>query len=264
MAKINKIKKWVDGVLTTIYPLTIPQAVIDPTSGKSARAELDEKANHGYETEPKTLKQVDDSVVQLAGDVSVKIKNEVVNGDFRNGNIGYIANLGTLTGEGKFIATTKDGRIERASGYRVSFLSGEVVYTAARFKADSPLAWFNSSTGGATGGFHSGSGMFETVSRVYTATSDFINTPFISRVGDGRSSGWTEIEVAYFVLINLTTVFGAGNEPTKEEFELLLSIMGSQYFEGEITIPAQKVMQWQLKLIRKNKNAIIALGGTII
>lgn len=78
MAKINKIKKWVDGVLTTIYPLTIPQAVIDPTSGKSARAELDEKAAHGYGAEPRTLKQVDDEVFQLAGDVNqtdAKIKD---------------------------------------------------------------------------------------------------------------------------------------------------------------------------------------------
>lgn len=66
MAKIEKIKKGT----ATIYPATIPQAVVDPTSGKSAREELDEKANHGYTAEPKTLKQVDDSVSQLAGDVS--------------------------------------------------------------------------------------------------------------------------------------------------------------------------------------------------
>ena len=35
--------------------------MVDPTSGKSARAELDEKANHGYDAEetPKTLKQVE-------------------------------------------------------------------------------------------------------------------------------------------------------------------------------------------------------------
>lgn len=69
MAKIEKLKKDVEGVSTTIYPVTIPQAVIDPTSGKSAREELDEKANHGYETESKTLKEVDDEVIQLAGDV---------------------------------------------------------------------------------------------------------------------------------------------------------------------------------------------------
>lgn len=64
MAKIEKLKKGA----ATIYPATIPQAVIDPTSGKSARAELDEKANHGYESNPKTLKEVDDEVIQLAGE----------------------------------------------------------------------------------------------------------------------------------------------------------------------------------------------------
>jgi hypothetical protein len=88
MAKIEKLKKDVEDASTTIYPVTIPQAVIDPTSGKSARSELDEKANHGYESNPKTLKsvddakadhgyesnpktlkQVDDEVIQLAGDV---------------------------------------------------------------------------------------------------------------------------------------------------------------------------------------------------
>jgi len=72
MAKIEKLKKGT----ATIYPATIPQAVVDPTSGKSAREELDEKANHGYDAEetPKTLKQVetekDTELSQLAGDVS--------------------------------------------------------------------------------------------------------------------------------------------------------------------------------------------------
>jgi hypothetical protein len=73
MAKIEKLKKDVEGVSTTIYPVTIPQAVIDPTSGKSAREELDEKANHGYASieVAKTLKQVDDDLVQLESEVNL-------------------------------------------------------------------------------------------------------------------------------------------------------------------------------------------------
>ena len=39
MAKIKKIKEGT----ATVYPATIPQAVIDPTSGKSVRTELNEK-----------------------------------------------------------------------------------------------------------------------------------------------------------------------------------------------------------------------------
>jgi hypothetical protein len=59
MAKIEKLKKGT----ATIYPATIPQAVVDPTSGKSAREELDEKADHGYDSAPKTLKEVDEAKV---------------------------------------------------------------------------------------------------------------------------------------------------------------------------------------------------------
>jgi len=43
MAKIEKLKKYIDGVLKTIYPATIPQAVIDPNSGKTVRTELNER-----------------------------------------------------------------------------------------------------------------------------------------------------------------------------------------------------------------------------
>jgi len=92
---------------------------------------------------------------------------------------------------------------------------------------------------------------------------------------DGRTNGirlsvgfFSAATVQYFVdnfiVVNLTETFGKGNEPTKEEMDLLLDILGIDYFEGEITIPAQKVMQWQLAMIRQNRNAIIALDGTII
>ena len=51
MAKIEKLKKGT----ATIYPATIPQAVVDPTDNKTLSTKLTE---------------IDDSVSQLAGDVS--------------------------------------------------------------------------------------------------------------------------------------------------------------------------------------------------
>jgi len=77
------------------------------------------------------------------------------------------------------------------------------------------------------------------------------------------SNTW-DMQMDNFMRINLTKTFGAGNEPTEEEMNLLLDIAGISYIDDEVIIPAQKIMQWQLALIRKNKNAIIALGGTII
>ena len=57
----------------------------------------------------------------------------------------------------------------------------------------------------------------------------------------------------YLITINLTKTFGAGNEPTKEEMALLISTLGIDYFEGEITIPAQKVNAMAVGDNRQNK-----------
>lgn len=62
-------------------------------------------------------------------------------------------------------------------------------------------------------------------------------------------------------LIDLTEVFGVGNEPTKLEMDELFKITG--YFEGKLTLTDKLRLNWMLKLIRKHSQAIIALGGTI-
>ena len=49
--------------------------------------------------------------------------------------------------------------------------------------------------------------------------------------------------------MTLTAIFGEGNEANqRRKWTYLFPILGIDYFEGEITIPSQKVMQWQLKL----------------
>ena len=51
-------------------------------------------------------------------------------------------------------------------------------------------------------------------------------------IGNGKTM---QIDGNYGVLlINLTSVFGLGNEPTKEEMNLLLILLGG-WFDGEIT-----------------------------
>ena len=62
-------------------------------------------------------------------------------------------------------------------------------------------------------------------------------------------------------IINLTQTFGAGNEPTKEEMDELIKITG--YIDGEYALNNKEMLIWTLALIRRKKNAIITLGGTI-
>ena len=67
MAKIEKIKRGT----ATIYPATIPQAVVDPTDNKTLSTKLTE---------------IDDSVSQLAGDVNM---NCILSESFTLTNIVY-------------------------------------------------------------------------------------------------------------------------------------------------------------------------------
>jgi hypothetical protein len=264
MAKIEKLKKGT----STIYPATIPQAVVDPTSGKSAREELNEKANHGYDSSPKTLKEIDDSVSQLSGDVSVKIENLIVNGDFRNGVEGWNLYSGALfedgyikiVGETRSTARTFTGDVN-APGDKIY----SSVYIGVNTLSVTPYIYDSSFAGGSLS-------IITALCPVgYTGQASVI-TSVREGVGAGQQvllTSGSQTRTGYFtfkdlITINLTQAFGAGNEPTKEEMDLLISTLGTDYFEGEITIPAQKIMLWQLAMIRQNRNAIIALSGTII
>lgn len=71
------------------------------------------------------------------------------------------------------------------------------------------------------------------------------------------------IKFKNFIGINLTTTFGAGNEPTKQEMDLLITLLGG-WFNGTITLTQKQLANWYLKMIRQNRTAIVALGGTII
>jgi hypothetical protein len=56
-----------------------------------------------------------------------------------------------------------------------------------------------------------------------------------------------EVQVTNCIAISLTEVFGAGNEPTKEEMDTLIRQIG--WFEGTRTLKQTETTNWLLKLI---------------
>ena len=243
-----------------------------------------EKAAHGYGAEPqKTLKQVDDEVIQLKSDVEqlayVKIKNEAVNGNFENGLIGSFRRSDGFGGEST-LAINSSTPISGNYDIRLTITTpaterrrplirgldraaniGDKIYIHfyAKILSGTPtIALVQNGIIADT--IYGGDVINGRNTKIIDVegTSDGLGIIYFDSV-----SVW-DMQIDNFMRINLTEAFGAGNEPTEEEMNLLLDMLPVDYFEGEIAIPAQKVMQWQLKLIRKNKNAIIALGGTII
>lgn len=63
MANIHILKKIINGIKTSIYPVTIPQAVIDPADGKSLATKIEEVGVSFYE--------INNNLSQLAGDVNL-------------------------------------------------------------------------------------------------------------------------------------------------------------------------------------------------
>ena len=80
-------------------------------------------------------------------------------------------------------------------------------------------------------------------SSTFALTSDFTNITFRVRTINQESS------VSNVQLINLTQIFGAGNEPTKEEMDELIKITG--YIDGEYALNNKEMLGHLMKGIRE-------------
>ena len=65
------------------------------------------------------------------------------------------------------------------------------------------------------------------------------------------------------LMLDLTEIFGVDNEPTKEEMDTLVNLIPNSWWDGTLKPTQKQLITWLLNLIRENRNAIIALGGTI-
>lgn len=77
----------------------------------------------------------------------------------------------------------------------------------------------------------------------------------------GSRDATNDLVVDFYISLNLTEIFGEGNEPSKEEMDELIKVTG--YINNEYALNNKEMMIWTLALIRRNKNAVITLGGTI-
>lgn len=190
----------------------------------------------------------------------LKLSNKLRNGSFTEGFSGwragssvtdYYVDNGVLT----FVGAGSLGFSGNWISYNnppYLFTKGEVVYNACWARSNELEVRFEIGTGYARSIF-SLTSEFELCS--YFGTTSDTNSWFA--LGAGTSK---EVQVTNCIAISLTEVFGAGNEPTKEEMDTLIRQIG--WFEGTRTLKQTETTNWLLKLIRENKNAIVALGGS--
>lgn len=79
---------------------------------------------------------------------------------------------------------------------------------------------------------NTGTNEFEKVSLIHQMAPN--STHLMSEVRNHATSGWSEIQAKEPILLDLTEIYGAGNEPSLETIDLLIETIG--WFEDKISI----------------------------
>ncbi len=239
-----KVRKFVYINLTEIFG-----------AGKEpSKEEMDELLTVHYDgwfdgTANVAKKLLERSVQQLI-DTFVPMKNEVVNGDFRNGTAGWSGSSSSLSASNNTLSITGDNVGGPGAFSPTSDIGnvGDKYYSSIRFRVtNSDAKSVSMLLRGATGGtnvlaapsFIPAANTWYMLSGIAEKLSDWTGaTRFSIYVGylDGATAQGKITELQNVAIINLTKTFGKGNEPTKEEMDRLLAKYPNSFFDGTVNL----------------------------
>lgn len=211
--------------------------------------------------------------VALTNKVRLPIRNLVVNGNFAQNN----GTIGTGWGTGNNITD-------------VAIVDGFQQFTGAGNLSASFHNWFRQSgifpendhiyyvsitakraDGLSGGGIQCGSGYNDFLGRPQL-TGDWVR---YSGTGERHASSWghsfaigatsgVTVLVTNALALDLTAIFGAGNEPTAQEMDALLAQFEGGWFNGmQYLFNPGHVLGYLLREIRDLKSAVVSLGGGV-
>jgi len=236
-AIINSVPKSIVNIIGNLYRVSVnysASAWASPSCGVARYATQSGKGFRvtGYQLElspsATTYQRTTDlQTVWNQKQDNMSVQNIVTNGNFVNTS-GWIADGSTISVSNNIAtarAIARYGGIQQVKAYTPLI---NKFYARAFVKADSNLVSlriydnviFSSRT-------HSGSGNFELLSTILTCNNGNIIKVYTN---DDRVSGWTDIQVKEVILINLTSLFGAGNEPTTQQCDEMFS----SWFDGTV------------------------------
>lgn len=145
------------------------------------------------------------------GDLLIDSDSDGVPDGFTYGNA---TDISLTNGIAKFTATAQYGRMQ---GPTAIFNTSDTYYSFARVKTLGKKV----ALGG--GNYFAGLGQWENGSHIFKAHPNISN---ICQINDFSTDDFKEIEVDYIGAINLTEIFGAGNEPSKEIMDAIIAEKG--------------------------------------
>lgn len=146
---------------------------------------------------------------------TIRPTNLVLNGNFAKGTTNWSAVQGSFSasgGEVSYLCTSQYGNVRQES---INIISGHKYYYAAWVKASSNLVGIKIVAGAwnSTIKRHSGSGAYERLSYIDTATASSANSQF-RILEDDRASGWDTVYAYGGIVVDLTVAFAGMTEPT--------------------------------------------------
>ena len=162
---------------------------------------------------------------EVGGQMVLKLKNKnvVTNGDFSNGLTGWFgggANISLGTNEGISTATCQYGGISYTLSNHADYRNHKI-YARAYLKSDNVnnyMVFLNDGTDQLIIPTI-GSNTYEFCSGIRTIANN--STTLYVKTQDARTSGWTTCRVKGVLMVDLTAMFGAGNEPTKSQCDAM-------------------------------------------
>jgi len=187
--------------------------------------------------------------------VTFNAKNLIENGHFYDGINGWDTILGDIEVVGgilNFIPTSTIGRTYQT----VENESASIFYVAALVKATTNLAGIGIVNNMLEN--HSGGGEYERLT--YLNTRSTTNYPSVVNSTDVEVDKL--VLVKNFLTINLTDVFGEGNEPSIDVMDELMEKFPDSWFDGNGNLfNAEDFVKMYLNKMKELDNAIIELGG---
>lgn len=176
---------------------------------------------------------------QSLDNMQITLYNQVKNGNFATGDVTNFSVIGSpiysvVDGILKFTGTGLANRFQQ----KLSTSVGDKILRMAMVKANSSLVGLADTAYIWTA--HSGSGNYELLTHIRTVT---VENRYVGVV-DNRTSGWDEVDVKYVMAFNLTTIFGAGYEPTIYEFKNMWYGLKLDYIEGKYTVNTKQIMNY--------------------
>ena len=233
---------------------TRQQAERERQSAEQGRAERD--ANRENE-----ISQIKEDILYYGG---LKLTNSFENGDFSKGSVNWLTIAGYLNRfevvEGVAINVETSTTDQRSFIYNNSKVPiGHVTYHAFRYKqtgvTSSRIGILYGLSGANLQQYHYPTGDdFQVYSGMGVSSGNETMRLIVTKI---VSDGDYSLFLDYFMLLDLTDIFGAGNEPSKDTMDWIISENG--YFD-ELTLRRDDIQQYEINQLRK---AVIALGGTI-